>query len=99
MGVKKCDSIEEVRNEIDAIDEQIVDLIGQRSKFVKQAARFKKSVDDIKSDARIKDVINKTKTRAAANGISPFMIEELFTTLINKMVAFEIEEFQDTKSF
>ncbi|MCV6608768.1 MAG: chorismate mutase [Campylobacterales bacterium] len=99
MDVKKCQSIEEVRNEIDAIDSQIVDLIGKRSKYVKQAATFKKSVEDVKSEDRVKEVISKTKTKAVENGLSPFMVEELFKGLIDKMVAFEIEEFQNTKAF
>ena len=41
MDIKKCESLEDVRREIDKIDEEIVKLIAKRSKYVKQAARFK----------------------------------------------------------
>ncbi len=37
-----CKDINEVRDNIDRIDNQIVKLIAERSFFVKQAANFKK---------------------------------------------------------
>ena len=42
-----CQSIEEVRANIDSIDCQIVSLIAQREGYVKQAAKFKKTTDDV----------------------------------------------------
>ena len=45
----KCKNIEEVRENIDKIDHQIVKLPSERSHFVKQAANFKNSSNDVKA--------------------------------------------------
>ncbi len=92
--MKECRSLEEVRNEIDKIDEEIVKLIAERSRYVKQAAKFKVSVDEIKSDERIDDVLNHVRHLAATLGISPNLVADIFKILINKMVEMEIEEFK-----
>ncbi len=92
--MKECKSLEEVRNEIDKIDEEIVKLIAERSRYVKQAAKFKVSVDEIKSDERIDDVLNHVRHLAATLGISPNLVADIFKILINKMVEMEIEEFK-----
>ncbi len=95
MQVKECQSLEEVRNEIDKIDEEIVKLIAQRSKYVKQAAKFKESVEEIKSDERINDVLNHVRHLAGSLGISPNLVADVFKILIDKMVEMEIEEFKN----
>ncbi len=95
MQVKECQSLEEVRSEIDKIDEEIVKLIAKRSKYVKQAAKFKESVEEIKSDERINDVLNHVRHLAGSLGISPNLVADIFKILIDKMVEMEIEEFKN----
>lgn len=92
--MKECKTLEEVRSEIDKIDEELVKLIAQRSKYVKQAAKFKESVEEIKSDERIDDVLNHVRHLAATLSISPNLVADIFKILINKMVEMEIEEFK-----
>ena len=53
LRVENCDSIEEVRANIDRIDYQIVALLAERGGYVKQAARFKKTTDDVKAPQRV----------------------------------------------
>ena len=60
-----CNSLEEVRSNIDAIDQQIVSLIAQRGGFVMQAARFKKTSEDVKAPQRVEQVISKVRAIAA----------------------------------
>ncbi len=93
--MKECQSLQEVRQEIDKIDEEIVKLIAERSKYVKQAAKFKVSVDEIKSDERINDVLSHVRHLAATLGISPNLVADIFKILIDKMVEMEIEEFKN----
>ena len=95
MKIKKCKNLEEVRKEIDKIDEEIVKLIANRSKYVKQAAKFKESVEEIKSEERISDVLNHVRHLAATLGISPNLVADIFKILIDKMVEMEIEEFKN----
>jgi len=54
----KCDSLEEVRENIDNIDDKIIKLIAQRSDYVKQAAYFKKSKTDVKVADRVEKIID-----------------------------------------
>ncbi|NPA65047.1 MAG: chorismate mutase [Epsilonproteobacteria bacterium] len=93
--MKECDSLQEVRQEIDKIDEEIVKLIAERSRYVKQAAKFKVSVDEIKSDERINHVLSHVRHLAATEGISPNLVADVFKILIDKMVEMEIEEFKN----
>ena len=95
MEIKKCKNLEEVRKEIDKIDEEIVKLIAKRSKYVKQAAKFKESIEEIKSKERISDVLNHVRHLAATLGISPNLVADIFKILIDKMVEMEIEEFKN----
>ena len=44
--MQNCNNIEEVRTNINSIDEEIVKLIAKRGHFVKQAAKFKKDTAD-----------------------------------------------------
>lgn len=99
MKNKKYASIKEVRTDIDLVDTQIVDLLSKRSKMVAQLARFKPSVEAVKDAKRIEEVLDGVRTQAIENGISPKMVEEVFKTLIDQMVYFEIEEFENKGAF
>ena len=48
--MKKCNSLEEVRNAIDELDTKLVDLISERSHLIRQAAAFKQSVEEVKAE-------------------------------------------------
>ena len=98
-NIKKCNSLEEVREEIDIIDEQLVDLISKRSRLIRQAAAFKESVDDVKAQDRIDDIMQRVRTKAIELNINPNMISELFTIMIDEMVETEISEFRNGGNF
>lgn len=97
--MKKCESLEEVRMEIDIIDTQLVDLISKRSHLVRQSATFKNSIEEIKANDRIEFTLQKSRKQAIALGINPNMISELFKIMINEMVEMEISEFRNSNVF
>ena len=97
--MKKCNSLQEVRDEIDALDYQLVELLSQRSHFIRQAAAFKNSVDEVKAQERIDFIMQRIRHRAIELGINPNMISELFTIMINEMVETEIAEFRNANTF
>jgi isochorismate pyruvate lyase len=99
MEIKKCNSLEEARKEIDKLDEQIVDLIAARNAYIKQLAHFKNSIDEIKAQDRISDVINRVRARAIEKGLSPNLINELYIKMIDEMVDIEVAEFKNAKNF
>ena len=99
QNVKKCSSLKEVRDEIDIIDDKLVELISQRSHLIRQAATFKNSVDEVKAEDRIEFILQKVRHAAIQAGISPNMMSELFTIMINEMVEMEISEFRNKQAF
>lgn len=48
-----CISLDEVRKNIDRIDREIVELISERSTYVRQAAGLKKTTDDVTAPKRM----------------------------------------------
>ena len=99
MELKECKSLEEVRTEIDKLDDQIVELIGARNGYIKQAARFKNTVDEVKNPERIDEIIAKVRHKALALGMSANLLEEIYTIMINEMVESEIAEFRNSSVF
>jgi isochorismate pyruvate lyase len=93
----ECNSIDEVRNNINNIDEQIVKLIAQRSEFVKQAAKFKKDSDDVKAPERVEEVINKVKDLAKSTSANEEVLENVYRTMINSFIKAEMKEFEKLK--
>ncbi|MDQ7044141.1 MAG: chorismate mutase [Sulfurimonas sp.] len=97
--MKKCNSLQEVRSEIDKIDTKLVELISDRSHLIRQAAGFKNSVDEVKESDRIEFILQRTRHKAIELGINPNMISELFTIMIDEMVEMEISEFRNLDVF
>lgn len=92
MNVKDCVNIDEVRASIDRIDRQIVLLIAERCAYVKQAARFKKSTEDVKAPRRVEQVIDKVKALAVECGAAPSVIEKVYRGMIAAFIEWELAE-------
>ena len=99
MGIQKCHTLNEARGEIDKVDEEIVKLIAKRNDYIKQIAHFKTSVDEVKAEGRISDVISRVREQAIALDLSPNLVNELYVKMIDAMVESEIAEFNNAKSF
>ena len=87
-----CNSIEEVRSNIDAIDRKIVGLIAERGGFVMQAARFKKTTDDVKAPQRVEQVISKVRALAQDFGAHPDVTEAVYRSMISAFINAELAE-------
>ena len=96
--MKECKSLDEVRNEVDKLDDAIVELLAKRNAYIHQAVKFKQSVEEVKAPARVEQVIQRVRQKAIELDMSPNMITELFTNLIDYMVESEIAEFRDRGS-
>jgi len=99
MEIKECNSLEEARAQIDTLDEQIVELIAARNAYIKQLAHFKNSVDEIKAEDRIDDVINRVRAKAIELDLSPNLINDLYLRMIDAMVDSEVAEFKNAKNY
>ena len=97
--MKKCNSLQEVRDEIDKVDDNLVELISQRSRFIRQAAGFKNSVDEVKAEDRIDDIMQRVRKKGIELNINPNMLSDLFNIMIDDMVETEISEFRNAGNF
>ncbi len=98
MQSLECSSIEEVRENIDSIDKQIVSLIAQRGGFVKQAAKFKNSTQDVKAPARVEQVIAKVVSLADEFNCDKVVVEKVYRAMIDAFINSEMEEFEHIKN-
>ena len=90
----KCNSLEEVRANIDRIDTEIIRIIAERGTFVVQASNFKKSEDGVKAPNRVEAIIAKVRGKAEEYGVSPDMVEALYREMISRFINMEMEEFK-----
>jgi len=97
MDIKKCNTLDEARVEIDSVDREIVELIAKRNEYIKQIAHFKTSIEEVKAEERIADVISSVRQQAIALDLSPNLINDLYVRMIDGMVESEIAEFRNAK--
>ena len=88
-----CNSLEEVRANIDRIDDEIIKLIAERGTYVAQASVFKKNEESVKDTGRVEKVIAKVKSKAEEYDADPDMVEALYREMISRFVNMEMSEF------
>jgi isochorismate pyruvate lyase len=92
IQVTNCKSIEEIREHIDRIDRQIVALLAERGGYVKQAAMFKKTTDDVKAPQRVEQIIAKVTALSEEFGANPLVIEQVYRVMISSFINAELTE-------
>lgn len=90
-----CNTLEELRAEVDKLDDEIVKLIAERNAYIRQAAKFKQSVEEVKAEDRVKEVLERVRHKALSLGMSPNMITNLYKQMIDDMVESEIAELRN----
>jgi isochorismate pyruvate lyase len=87
-----CESLEEVRGQIDRIDKRMVALIAERGTYVLRAASFKKSHADVPAPARAEEVVRKAKALAEELGAHPNVVERVYREMIAAFIDAEMKE-------
>ncbi|AJA46935.1 chorismate mutase [Clostridium pasteurianum DSM 525 = ATCC 6013] len=95
--MNNCKNLNEVRENIDRIDNEIVKLIAERSYYVKQAASFKKDSQDVEAPKRVEMIIEKVCKLAEDNNLNPHIIEIIYRNMINSFITLELETHSKTK--
>jgi isochorismate pyruvate lyase len=94
----ECASMDHVREEIDRIDRELVDLIAERFGYVDRAWQLKQGPGDARVPWRIQQVIDKVKERAAETSLPPELVEALWRQMIGWFVQYEEEKLRDSAS-
>ena len=93
MGFKDpedCRSLEELRNEIDKIDEHIILLFAERHKYVEAVVRFKNDKDAIIAQERKDAVIQHRRKWAESKGLNADVFEQIYTLLVESNINHEM---------
>jgi isochorismate pyruvate lyase len=93
-SVEHCQSMADVRRNIDALDDRIVALVAERSAYVAQAARIKQSPDDIVDTVRIEFIVDRVRAQARAAGAPESVLEAAYRAMIAASIDFERGEFK-----
>lgn len=93
----KCASLEEVRANIDRIDDDIIKLIAERTDFVRQAALFKKDDEGVKAPDRVEAVIKQVKEKAGKYGAPLNIAETVYRNMISGFINMELDVFHKNK--
>lgn len=90
--VPLCANLAEVRENIDRLDRQIVALLAERGRYVKDAARFKRDAFQVSAPQRQQEVVEKVKALAREQGAYPEVVEAAYLALIAGFVAREQQD-------
>jgi len=91
----ECSDIQEVREEIDIIDQEVIEALSKRLQYVIAAARFKTSEASVKAPDRFYAMLQQRREWAKEAGLNPDVVEKLYRDLVNH---FSDEELKHDKS-
>ena len=91
---KNFKNISEVRDLIDKIDEEILDLISKRKELVVEAVK-QKNRDQIVDQVRINKIIEKLKKEGDKRGLPGNLVEKLWLTMIQEFILYEEKIFDE----
>ena len=95
---EECASIGEVRRAIDALDREVVALIGRRARYVDAAARFKTDDVSVRAPERREAMLEERRRWAEEEGLSPGVIEAVYEILVSYFTDRELERWRNMAS-
>ena len=91
--VKDCTTMQDVRREVNALDDVLVPLLVERVGYMTQAARIKQGAEQVRDEARIEAIVARVRERAVAEGGDADVIEAIYRSLMEACIAYEHREF------
>lgn len=85
----QCAALDEVRHHIDRLDCQMLELIAERGAYVKQAAGFKKTADEVPAPQRVAQVLTRVKALAVVCGADPLVVDATWRAMIAAFIETE----------
>ncbi|GLS85621.1 chorismate mutase [Cypionkella aquatica] len=85
-----CQTMQELRVQIDALDAEIVAKLALRAGYIDRAIELKQiELLPARIDDRIEQVVDRVRARAVAEGLDPALTEELWRRLMEWSIARE----------
>lgn len=79
-------SLEQLRQDIDIIDQQIVELLAKRTELVKVIGRLKSGQPEVRDPDREEQVLRRVKASAEKKGVNPELIIKIYHTIFDHFV-------------
>ncbi len=86
-------TMDEVRASIDAIDREMVALLGRRMRWIERAGQIKPNRDSVRDEWRKQDVHAKVRAEASKHGFPPGLLHDVYEVLMEGSIAHELEIF------
>lgn len=93
----ECETMTDVRYEVDRLDRILVKLIAERQTYMDAAARIKNDRDAVRDPARIEEVVSKVLAEAKKQGLSPSIAEPVWRTMIEQCIQHEFGVWDDLR--
>ncbi len=88
-----CATLGEVRQNIDRIDRELVRLMAERGRYVREATRFKANPAQVEAPERAEAVVRKAMSLAEENGLSAKIAENTYRAMIRSFTDYEQDVF------
>lgn len=90
----ECESLQDIRAEIDRIDREVIAAFGQRFAYVKAAAKFKTSETGVQASDRFTAMLQQRREWAEAEGLNPDVVERLYRDLVTYFIEEELKQWK-----
>lgn len=86
-------TLDEVRRNIDGLDQKLITLLAERQQYVEQAGRLKPHGDTqaVAAPERVAQVIADRRRQAAEAGLSPDVAEAVWRAMIEAFIRLETD--------
>jgi isochorismate pyruvate lyase len=91
----ECETMAEVRQGVDALDRQIVALIGERFRYMDAAARIKPVREAVRDEVRKAEVLANVAAHAAQAEVPADLAADLYERLVEASIAYEFVAFDE----
>lgn len=89
---KACSSMQELRSQIDHLDQEIVSLLAVRASYIDRAIELKQENGwPARIPDRVEDVVSKARAAASDQGLDPDLIEQVWRILIEWSITREAQ--------
>ncbi|AMS18267.1 isochorismate lyase [Pseudomonas chlororaphis] len=95
---EQCAGMEDIRREIDRLDQAVIKLLGERFQYVLAASKFKTSETAVRAPERFRAMLLQRREWAQAEGLSADAIEKLYSDLVQHFIAEELKGWKSAQA-
>ncbi|MFF2192382.1 chorismate mutase [Streptomyces sp. NPDC058157] len=93
-----AERIEELRGSIDGLDRQILTLLAERTRVVRELTEYKRDEETVRSPGRVEQVIVKVRGLADELGMPPGIAEATYRTLIGELTEMQLQRLAERRA-